>query len=42
MDHCNTVDHWEEEGHVIDRINGCCLLWTIIPLSEQVSQYKGM
>ena len=39
MDYCNTVDYWEEEGHVIDSINGCSLLWTIIPLSEQVSQY---
>ena len=38
MDRCNIVDHWEEEGYVTDRINDCCLLWTIIALSEQVSQ----
>ena len=40
MDYCNTIDYWEEEGHVIDSINGCSLLWTIIPLFEQVGQYK--
>ena len=39
MDYFNIADYWEEEGHVIDRINDCCLLWAIIPLSEQVSQY---
>ena len=38
MDHHNTADHWEEEGCNIDRINGCSLLWIIIPLSKQVSQ----
>ena len=38
MDYHNPLNYWEEEGYVTDSINGCSLLWTIIPLSEQVSQ----
>ena len=38
MDHHDSTDHWEEEGHVTDSVNDCSLLWTIIALSEQVSQ----
>ena len=36
MDYLNIIGHWEGEGHGIDRINGSCMLWTIIPMPGKV------
>ena len=37
MDYHTVTDHWEEEIHSIDSSMWCNLLWTVIPLSWQVS-----
>ena len=37
MDYHTFIDHWEEEIHGIDGNMCCNLLWTVIPLSGQVS-----
>ena len=37
MDYHTLTDHWEEEIHGIDSNMWCNLLWTVIPLSGQVS-----
>ena len=37
MDYHTVTDHWEEEIHGIDSSMWCNLLWTVIPLSGQVS-----
>ena len=37
MDYCTITGYWEEEVNGIDNSSSCCLLWTVIPLSGQVS-----
>ena len=37
MDYCVIADHWKEESYGIDNSSCCSLLWTVIPLSGQVS-----
>ena len=37
MDYHTFTDHWEEEIDGIDSNMCCNLLWTVIPLSGQVS-----
>ena len=37
MDYCTVTGYWEEEVDGIDNSSSCCLLWTVIPLSGQVS-----
>ena len=37
MDYCVTTGYWEEEVDGIDDSSNYCLLWTVIPLSGQVS-----
>ena len=37
MDYSTIIGYWEEEINGIDSSSSCCLLWTIIPLSGQVS-----
>ena len=37
MDYCVVVDYWKEESYGTDNSSCCSLLWTVIPLSGQVS-----
>ena len=37
MDYCTVIDYREEEIHGNNNSTSCSLLWTIIPLSGQVS-----
>ena len=37
MDYHTVTDYWKEEIHGIDSSKCCNLLWTVIPLSGQVS-----
>ena len=37
MDYSTVTGYWEEEVNGIDNNYSCCLLWTVIFLSGQVS-----